>query len=176
MRFAIPFALFAVVVAFLAVGLQRDPRLIPSPLIGKPLPTFELPKLSAPAQRVTAADLVGQVYLINVWASWCVACREEHPLLVELARQQQVPLIGMNYKDERPAARAWLERHGNPYRFSLFDAAGNLGIDLGVYGVPETFLIDARGVIRYKHVGPLSQEIIEKEFLTRVHEYERSSG
>jgi len=164
-RFAIPFGLFVIVVAFLAIGLERDPRLVPSPLIGKPLPAFELGDLAAPDQRLTRADLDGQVYLLNVWASWCAACRDEHPLLVELARQGTVLLIGINYKDEVDAARRWLVERGDPYRLSLFDEAGQFGLDLGVYGVPETFLVDADGTIRYKHIGPLTPAVLERDIL-----------
>ena len=139
MRFILPLGLFVVVVGFLAVGLERDPRLVPSPLIGKPLPAFELGSLAAPERPLTRADLDGDIYLLNVWASWCAACRVEHPLLVDLARQGQLQLVGLNYKDELEAARQWLVERGDPYRLSLHDPTGQLGLDLGVYGVPETF-------------------------------------
>lgn len=175
MRFALPFALFFVVIIFLAVGLKRDPRLLPSPLIGKPVPAFSLTALATPTRTVAGSDFAGQVYVLNVWASWCVACREEHPLLLDLASQGRVVLVGMNYKDERAAALDWLERHGDPYRVSLFDNEGRLGLDLGVYGVPETFLIDAGGVIRYKHVGPLDSATIERELLPLVVQLEPAS-
>ena len=165
MRFAIPFGLFVIVVAFLAIGLERDPRLVPSPLIGKPLPAFELGDLANPDTVLTRSDLDGQIYLLNVWASWCAACRDEHPLLVELARQGTLPLIGINYKDEIDAARQWLVERGDPYRLSLFDQAGQFGLDLGVYGVPETFLVDADGTIRYKHIGPLTPAVLERDIL-----------
>ncbi|MEQ8661812.1 MAG: DsbE family thiol:disulfide interchange protein [Gammaproteobacteria bacterium] len=171
MRFALPFALFVVVVALLAVGLQRDPRHVPSPLIGKPLPDFTLATLAAPDTAIARTDLLGQPYLLNVWASWCVACRQEHPLLVELARRGSVTLIGLNYKDARADALRWLDERGDPYRLSLFDDDGRLGLDLGVYGVPETFFIDAAGVIRHKHIGPLDAAAFERDIapLIRAH-------
>ncbi|MEX2479561.1 MAG: DsbE family thiol:disulfide interchange protein [Gammaproteobacteria bacterium] len=165
MRFLIPLALFVIVVGFLTVGLERDPRLVPSPLIGKPLPAFELGSLAAPDTALTRHDLDGEIYLLNVWASWCAACRDEHPLLVELARQGTVPLIGLNYKDELDDARRWLIERGDPYRLSLHDQSGQLGLDLGVYGVPETFLVDAGGIIRYKHIGPLTADVLSRDIL-----------
>jgi len=167
-RFLLPFLLFVVVVGFLAVGLERDPRLVPSPLIGKPLPAFELGSLATPETRLSRADLDGEIYLLNVWASWCAACRDEHPLLVDLATQGALTLIGLNYKDELEDARRWLVQRGDPYRLSLHDPDGRLGLDLGVYGVPETFLVDAAGVIRYKHIGPLTADILTREILPRV--------
>lgn len=156
LRFGLPLLLFVLVLVFLGVGLERDPRHIPSPLVGKPLPAFTLPALGDAATNVSNATLAGRPFLLNVWASWCLACRDEHPLLVEFAARSSTPLIGLNYKDEAPAAQAWLERHGNPYRLSIADPEGRLGLDLGVYGVPETFLVDANGIIRYKHTGPLT--------------------
>ncbi len=165
MRFALPLGLFVVIVALLAVGLSRDPRHVPSPLIGKPAPDFNLQSLAAPARVLTIADLRGQVFMLNVWASWCVACRTEHPLLLELAASGVVDIIGLNYKDERPDALAWLRERGDPYRLSVHDPQGDLGLDLGVYGVPETFVIDAGGVIRYKHIGPLSPDVLDTELL-----------
>lgn len=157
MRFIVPLAIFIVLVVVLAVGLRLDPRYVPSPLIDKPAPEFTLTRLADPAATVARKDLLGRPLLLNVWASWCSACRVEHPLLVELARQG-VEIVGLNYKDTRAEAAAWLESHGNPYRDSIFDPDGALGLDLGVYGVPETFVLDASGVIRYKQVGPLTPE------------------
>lgn len=169
LRYALPIALFVVVIGFLAVGLERDPRLVPSPLIGKPVPAFSLPTLQdADGTAVDATSLRGRVYLLNVWASWCVACREEHPVLNALAARGAVAIIGLNYKDERDDAQRWLAARGNPYTMTLFDHQGHLGLDLGVYGVPETFLVDADGVIRYKHVGPLSDNVLEEEVLPLV--------
>jgi len=156
MRFAVPLGIFTILVVFLGIGLSLDPRHVPSPLIGKPIPKFNLQSVSVPAQDITTADLHGQVFLLNVWASWCAACVAEHPLLVELAGSGTVDIVGLNYKDTREDAMAWLRKNGDPYRLSLRDPVGDLGLDLGVYGVPETFLIDAEGIIRYKHIGPLT--------------------
>lgn len=159
-RFILPLAVFVALVGFLAVGLQRDPREVPSPLIDKPAPAFRLSLLHEPAREIGREDLLGQVWILNVWASWCVACQSEHPLLVAFARDTGVPVIGLNHKDEPQAARRWLQRHGNPYRMSLLDPQGGFGIDLGVYGVPETYVVDARGVIVHKHVGMLTPEVL----------------
>lgn len=164
----IPLALFAVLVAFLAVGLSRNPREIPSPLIGKPAPAFSLPALDAPDQKVSVQDLRGKVWLLNVWASWCVACRVEHPLLVEFSKSGAVPIYGLNYKDKRDDAIGWLARFGNPYIRSLSDTDGLVGIDFGVYGVPETFVIDKAGVIRMKHIGPVTPEVLRDDILPLV--------
>lgn len=165
MRFAVPLLLFGALVIFLGIGLHRDPRLVPSPLIGKPAPQFSLGTLGAPDKPLRKEDLLGRPFLLNVWASWCAQCREEHPLLLELGKAGQVTLIGLNYHDELDAGRQWLSERGDPYRLTLFDPEGKLGLDLGVYGVPETFLIDAEGVIRYKHIGPLSHEVLSQEIL-----------
>jgi cytochrome c biogenesis protein CcmG/thiol:disulfide interchange protein DsbE len=170
-RFALPIALFVVVVVFLAIGLERDPRYVPSPLIGKPMPDFALPVLDPGAAPLDRAALGGRLYLLNVWASWCVACREEHPVLNALAARGVVPVIGLNYKDEREAAQRWLEQRGNPYETSLFDHEGKLGLDLGVYGVPETFLVDSAGIIRFKHVGPLTEAVLERDVLPLVRQH-----
>lgn len=160
LRFLIPLILFAVLIGLFAIGLQLDPREVPSPLIDKPAPAFALPRLDSPEAQLTRADLTQhQVSLFNVWASWCTACRQEHPFLMELARRNEIPIYGLNYKDERPDAIAWLRRHGDPYRASGFDHEGRVGIDWGVYGVPETFVVDAQGVIRYKHIGPLTPQV-----------------
>lgn len=167
-RFVIPLAIFAVVVGFLFVGLGLRPSEVPSPLIGKPAPVFELAQLHAPGQRFGVADMKGKVWLLNVWASWCVSCREEHPFLMEIAKQGSVPIVGLNYKDQRENALAWLGRFGDPYQLSVVDAAGRTGIDFGVYGVPETFLIDRDGVIRYKQIGPLTREAWQQNILPLV--------
>ena len=160
LRFLIPLALFVVLAGFLAVGLKLDPREVPSPLIGKPAPAFALPRLDNPNQTIRREDLLGKVWILNVWASWCVACREEHPLLVEYAKTKRVPIYGLNYKDQRADGQQWLARFGNPYDASLFDLDGRVGIDFGVYGVPETFVVDREGVIRLKHIGALTPEVI----------------
>ncbi|MBS0592233.1 MAG: DsbE family thiol:disulfide interchange protein [Proteobacteria bacterium] len=167
-RYLLPLLVFAALVGFLAVGLQRDPKIVPSPLIDKPAPAFSLPRLDDPAQAIANADLKGKVWLLNVWASWCVACRIEHPVLVELAGTGAVPIYGLNYKDKRDDARAWLAQHGDPYVASIVDAKGLVGIDFGVYGVPETFVIDQAGVIRLKHIGPVTQEVLRDQILPLV--------
>ena len=168
MRFAIPLLLFFGVIGFLLVGLERDPRLVPSPLINKPVPDFRLASLHDEKLSIDARDLVGEVTVFNVWASWCAACRDEHPLLMNLIGRDDLRLVGMNYKDQRDAGIAWLKRHGNPYEVSVFDPEGRLGLDLGVYGVPETFVLDKQGVIRAKHVGPLDAETLTREILDVV--------
>ncbi len=168
MRFLIPLALFVVLVIFLAVGLTLNPREVPSPLIDKPAPAFQLARLDDPAQTVTAADLRGKVWLLNVWASWCVACLQEHPLLVEFARNGVVPIYGLNYKDTPDAAQGWLAKHGNPYTMSIVDGDGRVGIEYGVYGVPETFLIDQQGVIRFKQIGPVTPEVLQDKIVPMV--------
>jgi cytochrome c biogenesis protein CcmG/thiol:disulfide interchange protein DsbE len=159
-RFLVPLLLFALLVGFLVVGLDRDPRAVPSPLIGRPAPAFALTTLDDAARTLRRDDLLGRAYLLNVWASWCAACRDEHPHLLAFARDRRVPLYGLNYKDQRADARAWLARFGDPYQESLFDADGRVGIDFGVYGVPETFVIDQQGIVRWKHIGPLTPEVI----------------
>ena len=158
--FLIPLAAFLALTVMLAVGLKLDPREVPSPLIDKPAPKFALQRLDDAARTIRLDDMRGKVWMLNVWASWCVACREEHPLLVEFAKKRVVPLYGLNYKDQREDAKAWLARFGNPYDASLFDDEGRVGIDFGVYGVPETFVIDQNGVIRLKHIGPLTPDVI----------------
>ena len=167
-RFLVPLAILDVLVAFLAVGLNLNPREVPSPLIDKPAPAFQLARLDDPAQAVRLDDLRGQVWLLNVWASWCVACLDEHPVLLEFSRSSPVPIYGLNYKDQREAAVAWLGKHGNPYTASIVDANGRVGIDYGVYGVPETFLIDRDGVIRYKHIGPLTARVLNEKIVPMI--------
>ena len=167
-RYLLPLIVFAVLVGFLAVGLRLDPREVPSPLIDKPAPPFKLPRLDVPERALSLDDLKGKVWLLNVWASWCVACRVEHPLLVELAGTNSVPIYGLNYKDKRDDAMAWLSKHGNPYVASLSDAEGLVGIDFGVYGVPETFVIDKSGTIRLKHIGPITPDVLRDTILPLV--------
>ena len=162
LKFLLPLAVFGAIVAFLAVGLGLNPREVPSPLIGKPAPAFALPRLDDPNQKVSREDLLGQVWMLNVWASWCAPCREEHPLVIDIARRKLLPVYGLNYKDAGPAARSWLASLGNPYRATLVDADGRVGIDYGVYGVPETFIIDAKGVVRLKHTGPLTPDVVRQ--------------
>jgi cytochrome c biogenesis protein CcmG/thiol:disulfide interchange protein DsbE len=163
LRFLIPLFVLAVLLAFLAAGLKLNPREVPSPLIGKPAPGFNLARLDDPTQNIKREDMHGKVWMLNVWASWCVACRQEHPLLVEFSRRKLLPVLGLNYKDQRPDGLGWLGQFGNPYDASLYDIDGRVGIDFGVYGVPETFIIDREGVIRMKHIGPLTPEVIQTE-------------
>jgi cytochrome c biogenesis protein CcmG/thiol:disulfide interchange protein DsbE len=174
LRWSLPLAIFVVVLAFLFVGLFRDPREVPSPLIGKPAPAFSLAQLHRPEQRLATADMRGKVWMLNVWASWCVSCRVEHPLLVELAKQNLVPVIGLAYKDKPEDGLAWLASNGDPYTLSIVDRDGRVGIDFGVYGVPETFVIDKAGIIRYKQIGPLTADALAQRILPLVRELQRS--
>jgi cytochrome c biogenesis protein CcmG/thiol:disulfide interchange protein DsbE len=160
LKFLLPLALFVGLALLLAAGLGRDPKEVPSPLIGKPAPGFTVAQLDKPEITLKRDDMLGKVWMLNVWASWCVACREEHPLLVEFSRRKLVPVYGLNYKDQRADGLQWLARFGNPYDASLFDFDGKIGIDYGVYGVPETFVVDKQGVIRFKHIGPVTREVL----------------
>jgi len=171
-RYLLPLAVFLVLVGFLAKGLWLDPREVPSPLIDKPAPAFRLARLDDPAGAVSKQDLLGHVWLLNVWASWCVACREEHPLMVEFARRGVVPIYGLDYKDTNEEGLKWLGRFGNPYAASLVDADGRVGIDFGVYGVPETFVIDKSGIVRFKQIGPMTPEVITGKILPLVKQLE----
>lgn len=167
-RFIIPIGLFAALAVFLLIGLRRDKETLPSPLIGKAVPQFELPRVDDPSQKFSNRELAGKPYVVNIWGSWCVACREEHAALMEIAQRGEIPLVGLNWKDELPLAQRWLQALGNPYVVSAFDPEGNVGIDFGAYGAPETFLVDARGIIVYKFVSPMTIEIWEHEFLPRI--------
>jgi cytochrome c biogenesis protein CcmG/thiol:disulfide interchange protein DsbE len=173
-RFILPLGIFAALIALLGVGLTLNPREVPSPLIGKPAPHFELPQLHETARTFTEKDMLGKVWVLNVWASWCVSCREEHPVLLELAASGAVPLYGLNYKDKREEGLAWLKGMGDPYRLSIYDFDGKVGIDYGVYGVPETYVIDKSGVIRYKRIGPLTREIVKEKLLPLVQQLGRA--
>ncbi len=168
LRYLIPVLIFAGLVAFFAIGLKRDPRYIPSPLIGKPAPAFELSAVEDPARKVSSRDFQGRMYVVNVWGTWCVGCREEHATLLEIARSNVVPIVGLNWKDELPLAQQWLQQLGNPYVATAFDPEGRVGIDWGVYGAPETFLVDGNGVVQYKHIAPLTMEVWQREFLPRI--------
>ena len=170
LKFLIPLGLFLVLAGFLAVGLNLNPREVPSPLIGKPAPGFDLTMLDAPDQKLKRDELLGKVWVLNVWASWCAPCREEHPLVIDFAKKSGVPVYGLNYKDQGPAAQNWLRQLGNPYTATLVDADGRVGIDYGVYGVPETFVVDTQGTIRYKQIGPLTPEVIEKKIVPLLKE------
>lgn len=194
-KFLVPLALFLVLVGFLGYGLNLNPREVPSPLIGKPAPAFRVPQLQLADKTISPEDLKGKVWLLNVWASWCVSCRQEHPILVELAKRNPVPIVGLNYKEvrgdggletkgldaqgeltlARERARQWLVEHGgDPYFASAMDLDGRIGIDYGVYGVPETFVVDQGGVIRYKHIGPLTWEALRDVILPKISELQRA--
>jgi len=168
LKYILPLILFIVLAVFLALGLNLHPSEIPSPLIGKPAPAFSAPKLQAPEEKLSPTDLKGNVWLFNVWASWCASCRSEHPILNQLAQQKAAIIVGLNYKDEPEAAKGWLAQLGNPYDVSIMDQDGRIGIDWGVYGVPETFVVDKRGVIRYKHTGPVTPEDVQQTFLPLI--------
>jgi len=167
-RYLIPLGCFIVLVVFLAIGLSRDPHEIPSPLINKPAPAFQLTQLHEPGKSFEAEEMRGKVWLLNAWASWCVSCREEHPLLLEFSKSSPAPIYGLDYKDSREDALSWLNEFGNPYVLSAFDADGRVGIDFGVYGVPETYVIDRNGVIRFKQIGPITREVWEQTILPLV--------
>jgi len=172
-RFILPLTIFLILTVFLGVGLHLNPHEIPSPFIGKSAPQFHLSQLGDTGKSVAPENLRGKVWLLNVWASWCGSCREEHPVLMEFSRRQIVPLVGLDYKDTRMDALGQLGQEGDPYVVSAFDADGRVGIDYGVYGVPETFVIDKAGVIRYKHVGPVTSEVIEQKLLPLIRELNR---
>lgn len=165
MRYAIPLGIFILMAGLLGYGLKLDPRLIPSPLIDKPAPAFLLARLHAPQHQVSEKDFQGQVWVLNVWASWCVACRAEHEVIKRLSGLGMARVIGLNYKDNPEDARRWLQELGDPYALSLMDRDGRVGIDWGVYGVPETFIIDKDGLIRYKHIGPITLESLDREVI-----------
>lgn len=173
-RFLLPLGMFAILVYFLAVGLHKDPHEVPSPLIGKPAPNFTLTQLQEPGKTFSPKDMEGKVWMLNVWASWCVTCREEHPYLVEFSKAGIVPIMGLDYKDGRKEGIDTLSQIGNPYQLSVFDGDGRVGIDYGVYGVPETFLIDKHGVIRYKQSGAVTPEVIKEKLLPLIKELNRA--
>jgi len=162
--------LFVALVALLAIGLQLNPREVPSPLIGKPAPTFDLPLLMEPDKRFSQKEMLGKVWMLNVWASWCPPCLVEHPVVTRIAQSGLVPVVGLNYKDQRDDALPWLKRNGDPYQLIVFDPNGRIGIDYGVYGVPETYVIDRQGVIRYKQIGPLTADVVQKKIEPLVRE------
>jgi len=192
-RFLWPLIGFIVLVVLLAVGLNLNPRDVPSPLVGKPAPAFSLARLDAPEKQFSPKEMLGKAWLLNVWASWCVSCRQEHPVLVELAKRQSVPLIGLNYKEVRgdgaidsskldaasekrmviERAGSWLARHGDPYTLSVLDIDGRVGIDYGVYGVPETYVIDRAGIIRMKHTGPVTPDVLTGKILPLLADLDR---
>lgn len=174
-RYLIPAGVFAIMVAFLAVGLNLDPRKVPSPLVGKPVPEFLLTRLNNPDATFSEKDLSGKVSLLNVWATWCVSCRAEHQILLALAKSGKIDIYGLNYKDKREDALRWLQVLGNPYVANAFDGEGRVGIEWGVYGTPESFLIDKQGVIRHKVIGPITAEILKHELLPLIKELQSAT-
>jgi len=173
MRYVLPLGAFLVLAVLLGIGLGLNPREVPSPLIGKTAPHFELPQLLRADEKFSEKDMRGKVWMLNVWASWCVACREEHPVLVALSKSGVIPIVGLNYKDKREDGTAWLARFGDPYLLSAYDEQGKVGIDYGVYGVPETYVIDKQGVIRYKRIGIVTPDIVKSKILPLVDELNR---
>lgn len=170
-KLILPLLLFIVLVGFLGKGLFLDPREVPSPLIGKPAPAFEAPVLGDASKTFSTADMKGKVWLLNTWASWCAACRDEHPLLVEMLKHK-IPLYGLAYKDIEEDALNVLDKMGNPYIITANDEDGTIGIDYGVYGVPETYVIDKTGIIRYKQIGPITPESLRDKILPLLKELE----
>lgn len=175
-RYLIPFLVFAVLVAFLGVGLNLNPREVPSPLVGRPAPQFSLKELHHPDRLFGSADLKGKVWILNVWASWCVSCRTEHPVLNAWNRNGELLLIGLNYKDEPQDALRWLQNLGNPYTRSVVDSDGRIGLDWGVYGVPESFVVDKKGIIRYKHIGPISNDDLKSKLIPMIDQLQKESA
>lgn len=173
-RFLLPLGALLALLALLAVGLRLNPREVPSPFIGKPAPQFAAPRLDDGAARLSPSNLLGQVWLLNVWASWCASCRIEHPVLLAFSRSGRAPLVGLNYKDQRADALAWLREHGDPYVGSAYDFNGRIGIDYGVVGVPETFVIDRQGIIRYKHSGPVTEQVLSEKIIPLIEELNRA--
>ncbi len=167
-RALIPLAIFLLVASFLFKGLSLNPREVPSPLVGKPTPQFSLPRLDEPTKTFSPKEMLGKVWLLNAWASWCPACKDEHPLLVELAKSGFLPIIGLDYKDTNAEAQQWLVVAGNPYAANAVDADGRVGIDYGVYGVPETYVIDKKGIIAYKQIGPITLETLRDKIVPLV--------
>jgi len=164
-RYLAPIVFFAVMVPVFIFGLHRDPTVLPSPLIDRQAPAFRLPSLEHPGQIVSSDDYAGQLALVNVWATWCSGCRQEHGFLLDLARRNEIPIIGLNWRDERAAAMSWLDTLGDPYTATGFDGDGRVGIDWGVYGAPETFLVGADGIVLHKHIAPLTEQVWQDEFL-----------
>lgn len=167
-RYLVPVSVFAALVGFLYFGLGRDKETLPSPLIGKPAPIFELPRLDDPSQKISNRDFAGKPYVLNVWGTWCPGCRQEHDTLLEIARRAEVPLVGLDWNDDLRMAQRWLRELGDPYVVSAYDGEGRAAIDWGIYGAPETFLIDAQGIIVQKYVGPLTLDIWERDFVPLI--------
>jgi cytochrome c biogenesis protein CcmG/thiol:disulfide interchange protein DsbE len=172
-EFFLPLVLFFGLVWFLYQGLFLNPREVPSALIGKPAPAFSLPILSTPSKRFSPVEMQGQVWILNVWGSWCPACRYEHPLLNDLAKNQVLPIVGFNWKDDPLAAKNWLSKFGDPYYLSVSDIDGRVAIDWGVYGAPETFIIDKAGIIAYKHTGPIDAKVVSDILLPMIRDLQK---
>jgi cytochrome c biogenesis protein CcmG/thiol:disulfide interchange protein DsbE len=176
LKFIVPLLLFVALGAFLFVGLYRDPRYVPSPLIGKPAPEFTLPSLQDANYPVSSKELIGQPWVLNVWGTWCAGCRQEHDTLLMIARQNAAPLVGLNWKDDNALAQQWLSQLGNPYAVVAEDREGRTAINWGVYGAPETFLIGPDGIVLYKHIAPMTLEVWNKEFLPRIEAARAQAG
>ena len=176
LKYLVPLAVFVVLGLFLWNGLHRNPGDLPSPLVGRQAPAFKLPSLEDPNYVVDSAELRGRPYVLNVWATWCVGCRHEHPVLMQIAQRRQIPIIGLAWKDDPQAAREWLVRLGNPYAVVADDRDGRVAIDWGVYGAPETYLVAADGRVLYKHIAPLTLEIWAREFEPRIAEATGAGG
>ncbi len=174
-RYLVPIGFFLLVIV-LGIGLTLDPREVPSPFIGKPAPEFTLPTLNMPDQTISPSDMKGQVWMLNVWATWCVSCRAEHEVLVKLSRSNHIPIVGLNYKDESEKAKQWLQQLGNPYVVNAVDADGRVGIDWGVYGTPETFVIDKKGIIRHKQTGPVHAQVLQETILPLIQKLQGEQG
>ncbi|MBT8077557.1 MAG: DsbE family thiol:disulfide interchange protein [Gammaproteobacteria bacterium] len=175
LRYAAPAIVFAGMVAMFYFALGRDPGELPSPYLGKPAPQFELPRVKDPSATIGSADYAGQTVLVNIWATWCVGCRQEHDFLLQLANSNAIPIIGINWRDQRQEAITWLRQLGDPYVASGYDADGRVGIDWGAYGAPETFLIGPDGTVLYKHISPLTQQVWEQEFVPRIEQVKQAS-
>ncbi len=175
-RYITPLVVFAALVGFFVIGLERDPRVVPSPLIGKPAPSFVLPSVEDPERQVDSAEYAGRVWVLNVWGTWCGGCRQEHDVLLAIAREAKVPIVGLNWKDDRDQARRWLTQLGDPYVETAFDVEGRVAIDWGVYGAPETFLVDTKGTVLHKHLAPLTLEIWQRDFVPLIEAAERTGS
>lgn len=176
LKLFIPLAIFIALVALLLKGLDLDPTAMPSALIDDPMPEFRLSALRDPERMLNRDELLGEVALLNVWATWCPSCKVEHPFLIKLAERENLPIIGVDYKDERASALQWLTRLGDPYVLNIFDPDGKLGIDLGVFGAPETYVLDHQGVIRYKHVGVVNERVWKERLEPLITELRRQAG
>ncbi len=159
LRYLIPLVIFVPLLGLLWKGLQHDPHQLPSALINKPIPEFNYPSLVYEGKKISHKKFLGHISLLNIWATWCITCRAEHPVLMDIAHSKSVAIYGLNYKDKPVAARQWLEEYGNPYEDVILDDKGILAIEFGTYGTPETFLIDRKGIIRYKYIGPISPDV-----------------